>query len=171
MKQLKSTLTYWFLFVLLATVLVNCKSPSAVLPTTRTDSTTTKVISIKLHDTVFETQIDSSYYKAYVECINGKPIINQNSLETHQGTHVKAPKVNLTNGQLDVDCQVEAQKLFAQWKEEYTATHKQIIQKIPYPVQVPLSWCKLTLIKLGKVFLLLLALVLIVGGLRLAKFI
>lgn len=175
MKQLKNILTALFLFALLATVLVACKSSSAVLPTTvptpTIDTTTKKVVVVKLHDTIFKTQKDSSFYKAYIECINGKPVINSSSVTSLKGKNVNVPNVNLKDGQLNVDCQVEAQKLFAQWKDQYTSTHQQIIKKNPYPVQIPLTWWQATQIKLGKVFLLLLVLILIAGGLRLAKFI
>ena len=172
MKQLKRTLNVWFLFVLVATVLVSCKTPSAVLPTTTIDSTTTKIVTTRIHDTIFHTQVDSSYYKAYIECVNGKPIINQQTLpEVHKGNHVEAPKVILQNGQLNVNCKVEAQQLFAQWKDEYTASHQQIIKNIPYPVPLELSWWEHTEIILGRVFLGILILVLIAGCLRLAKFI
>ena len=170
--KLKNILTSLFLFVLVVAALVSCKSASAVLPTPTTDSTTTKIVTTRIHDTIFQTQKDSSYYKAYIECINGKPVISEKvKTESQKGNHVAAPKVSLQNGQLNVDCQVEAQKLFAQWKDEYTATHQQIKIKIPYPVPAELTWWEKTEIILGKVFLVILILVLIAGGLRLAKFI
>ena len=171
MKQIQHLLAL-VLFVLLSTAFTACKSTSAVLPTKTTDSTTTKIVTTEIHDTVFKTQKDSSYYKAYIECVNGKPVIIQKSKdESHKGKYVAVPKVNLTDSQLRVDCEVAAQEYFAKWKDTYIKEHKQITIRIPYPVETPLSWWQHTRIIAGNVFLSLLALACIAGALRLLKFI
>ena len=89
----------------------------------------------KVKDTVFVVEKDSSMYQAYIDCVNGKPVLRQ-SFEDYQNQHpktaivplqkegkyLKIPKVKLyNNGLLTVNCEKEAQRLFATWKEKYTA--------------------------------------------------
>ena len=59
MKKLFSLL---FLFVVLVTALVSCKSSSVALPS-KTELTNTITTKEVVHDTIFETKKDSSYYK------------------------------------------------------------------------------------------------------------
>jgi uncharacterized lipoprotein YehR (DUF1307 family) len=154
MKQsiVKNMLCVLF-FVVLATTLVACKSASVVPPTT-TDTTTTITTKEVIHDTIFYTEKDTSYYKAYLDCVNGKVVIKQNEKPiTKPGKYLQPPKVNLTDNILTVDCKSEAQKLFAQWKDVYTKEHQQIIKKIPYPVPLELNWWQQTQIILGRIFI------------------
>lgn len=171
MKQFKIThfLSFLFLFVLLATTLSSCKSTSVVPPAT-TETINTVTIKEVIHDTVFEIKPDSSYYKAYLDCVDGKVVVKKNTKPLiKSGKFLQPPKVNLKDNILTIDCKAEAQKLFAQWKDTYTKDHKSVIQKIPYAVEKPLSWWQKTEIILGRIFLGLLALLAIVVALRLTK--
>ncbi|GIZ10281.1 hypothetical protein [Flavobacterium sp. UMI-01] len=151
--NLKNLLSVLVLFCLLATTLSSCKSSSVVPPTTTETTTTTNVTTV-IRDTVFEIQKDSSYYKAYVECINGKPVINQKEkVESKKGAYLQPPKVNLKDNILTVDCTAEAQKLFAQWKDVYIKENKSTIEKVPYPVPAEFSWWEKTQIILGRIFI------------------
>ncbi|AOW09516.1 hypothetical protein [Flavobacterium gilvum] len=142
-----------FCFVVLATTLVACKSTSVVPPTTTQTNSTVTVKEI-IHDTVFEVKKDSSYYEAYLECVNGKVVINQPSkVKTKKGSYLKPPKVEIKDNMLKVDCEAEAQKLFAQWKETYINKVIEVIQKHPYIVEKELSWWQKTQIILGRIFL------------------
>ncbi|MDN3671504.1 hypothetical protein QWY99_22135 [Flavobacterium branchiarum] len=151
-----------FCFVVLATTLVACKSSSVVPPTT-IETTTTVTTKEVVRDTTFKIPQDNSYYKAYLECVNGKVVMNKDVKPVSTpGKHLEPPKVNLQDNILTVDCKAEAIKLFAQWKDVYTKEHQQIIKKIPYPVERELSWWQLTQIYCGRLFLTLLALFIIV---------
>lgn len=144
-----------FCFVVLATTLVACKSASVVPPTT-TEANTSLTVKEIIHDTVFETKPDSSYYKAYLECINGKVVIKQDTKPiVKSGKFLKPPRVNLKDNVLKIDCKAEAQKLFAQWKDKYTREHQNSIQRIPYPVEKSLSWWQQTQIILGRLLILI----------------
>lgn len=173
MKQFKIThfLSLLFLFVLLATTLSSCKSAGVVPPAT-TDTTTEVTTKEVIHDTIFQTEKDSSYYKAYLECVNGKVVLKQATKPiVKPGKHLKPPKVNLKDNILTVNCKAEAQKLFAQWKDTYIKEHQQIIKRIPYAVEKPPSWWQKTQINLGRIFLGILVLIAIIVGLRFTKYI
>jgi hypothetical protein len=173
MKQFKIPhfLSLLFLFVLLATTLSSCKSASVVPPAT-TETTTTKTIKEVIHDTVFETKKDSSYYKAYLECVNGKVVLKSDTKPiVKPGKFLQPPKVSLKDNILKIDCKAEAQKLFAQWKDTYTKEHQSTIQRIPYPVEQPLSWFQKTELILGRIFLGLILVFTTLGVLKYFKYI
>lgn len=96
-------------------------------------------------DTVLVVQKDSSYYSAYIDCVNGKPILVQSQKQisdyntknpsnpasapkSKTGRSLKSPVVNLQDGILQVDCQKEAENLLFKWKQafvkEWEITHQ-----------------------------------------------
>lgn len=176
MKSFKIThlLYSLFLFVLLATTLSSCKSTSVVPPAT-TETTSTVTIQEVIRDTVFETQKDSSYYKAWLECKDGKVILTPNPSPKERGAAAKAgrylkkPKVVVLDNILTVDCEAEAQKLFYEWKDVYRENMKSVLQKIPFLVEKPLTWWQKTEIILGRLFLTLVILFTALGVLRYFK--
>ncbi len=173
MKQFKITpfLSILFLFVLLATTLSSCKSASVVPPAT---TETTKTVTVKevIRDTIFQTQKDSSYYKAYLDCIDGKIIVKQNTKPIlKSGKFLQPPKVTLKDNILKIDCKAEAQKLFAQWKDTYTKENAQTIKQVPYPVEKPLTWWQQTEIILGRIFLGLILVFTVIGVLKYFKYV
>lgn len=160
MKNFKlKNLSILLFFCLLATTLVACKSAGVVPPTTiETTNTVTKTEVVR--DTVFKIQKDSSYYKAYLECVNGKVVFNpQAKPESKKGKHLKPPKVNIKDNIITVDCEAEAQELFAQWKDIYIKELKHQIEKIPYPVPDQLSYWQKTQIALGRLLILIAVLI------------
>lgn len=129
MKSLKIFSVIFSFFLLESLLLTSCKSklPAAT-------KTTYIKYAEKVKDTVFVAEKDSSYYQAYIDCANGKPVLTK-SFEDYQkkhpktdivpqskkGKYLKIPKVKLSNnGLLNVNCEKEAQRLFASWKEKYT---------------------------------------------------
>lgn len=104
-----------------------CKSTK---PTVITEIHTEKVTET-LHDTIFEIKADSSYYKALLECQNGK-VVTKEILETTPGKIIKVPKVNIVDNQLNVDCLSEAQKLLARWKSQQVEKNT----VIPKPIYI-----------------------------------
>ncbi len=160
-------LSFLLFFVLLATTLSSCKSTSVVPPAT---TETTKTVTTKevIRDTIFETQKDSSYYKAYIDCVNGKVVI-KGKIQNSKGNYLKPPKVDIQDNTLTVNCEAEAQKLFAQWKDTYTKENAQTIKKIPYPVEKPLTWRQKTQMLLGGIFLALIMIFIALGILKYFK--
>jgi hypothetical protein len=170
MKKFKlKNLSILLFFCLLATTLGACKSTSVVPPTTiETTNTVTKTEVIR--DTAFTIPKDSSYYKAYLECANGKVVFSPKAKpESKKGKHLNPPKVNIRDNIITVDCQAEAQELFAKWKDVYVKEHQQITKKIPFPVPAELSWWQNTQIILGRIFLGIIILLATVVVLRLTK--
>lgn len=132
MKSLKIFSVIFSFFLLGCLLLTSCKSK---LPE---ETKTTYVKSVEtVKDTVFVVEKDSSFYQAYIDCANGKPVLVESFkdyqklhpktavaplLLQKEGKYLKKPKVKLSNnGLLTVNCEKEAQRLFATWKEKYTA--------------------------------------------------
>jgi hypothetical protein len=147
-------------------MLVSCKA--GVVPPTTTDTTTTKTETVILHDTILTTEKDSSYYRAYLDCVNGKVIITP-KVKTKKGSYLQPPKVNIKDNILQVDCEAEAQKLFTKWKEKFISEHRATIQRIPYPVEKELTWWQKSRMTLGSIFLVLLLLIALVVALRFSR--
>lgn len=122
------TFLYQLLFFCVSLVaLVSCASKKPVAPVILTK---TQVIKETVKDTIWEVKADSAYYQAYIDCVNGMPVI-KNPIKAQAGSYIKAPKVKLEDHQLKVDCTAEAQKLFKSWRESY------IYEKEPVPVEIP----------------------------------
>lgn len=159
-NSIKNTLCsfyFCFLFLFIGT-LVSCKSNSVPLSTkTEVNTITTKVI---VKDTVFEIKPDSTYYKSWLECIDGK-VQFKGLPEIKPGKFLNTPKVSLFNNQLKVDCTSEAQRLFASWKNTYISEIKKGEIRIPVPYEKPLTYWRQTEIWCGRLFMFLLALGLI----------
>ena len=98
------------LFFLFA--VVSCKSTK---PTVTEQETITKTTVETLHDTVFKTEIDSSAYRALLDCREGKVVVKEVT-NAEPGRNLKSPKVRIDNNILSVACEAKAQELFAFWK-------------------------------------------------------
>ena len=146
-------------------VLASCSTLEKTKEHTQTE--TKKTTHIIKKDTVLVTEKDSSFYKAWIECVNNKPVIKlpdtvlvepRNKTEIlplpRKGKFLKPPSVKLKGNVLDVSCEAEAQKLFFSWKEKFiqeqTTKTKTIV--LP-PVRVPreLTWWQKLWITLGKI--------------------
>lgn len=86
-------------------------------PTVTDKEETTKTSVETIHDTVFKTKIDSSAYKALLECRGGKVVVKEVT-QSEPGRKLKSPKVRVDNNQLNVDCEARAEELFASWKSK-----------------------------------------------------
>jgi uncharacterized lipoprotein YehR (DUF1307 family) len=164
MKKIKMLLSFMFLSFVLVGMLAGCKTANAIPPITIEK---TKIITQKevIHDTVFETKKDSSYYKAWLECQDGKVVIKGKPQKT-KGKSLEPPKVNIKDNVLTVDCKAEAQKMFASWKDTYIHENSQTNTSKPVLIEKQFSnwqhfqiWC-------GRLFLGLLFLILVTGFLR-----
>lgn len=140
-----------FSFLLGSLLLTSCKSKPLPGETKETIITKTEIV----RDTILRVEKDSSYYSAYIDCVNGKPVLVQSEKQIkdfnskNPGSSAKAPKsksgkslnapiVNLQDGQLNVDCRNEAQNIFFKWKEVYEKQWEITHKPLP-PVEKPLT--------------------------------
>ncbi len=127
-------------------------------PLETTDKIKTVLIKEIVHDTILETEIDSSSYRALLECQNGKVVIKpstkkQKLTSAKKGKYLEVPKVIITDNILNVDCVSEAQELFFKWKSEYIKeTTDTTIQKPIYIEKQLTSWEEFQ-IWCGRIFL------------------
>ncbi|RQO37944.1 hypothetical protein DBR39_13740 [Chryseobacterium sp. KBW03] len=124
----------------------------------------TKEITKTIRDTIYKVEADNSYYEAYIDCINGKPVIRETTKTQNKskpGVILEIPKVNINNGLLQVDCNKKAQELLKQWQEVYIKEHEQKTIYLDNPVYVdnPLAWYQTVQIWLGRIFLFITAIV------------
>lgn len=153
MKQLLK----WFgLFGLV--LVLSCKSAGPVSPTipveTKNDTKVEKVITSVERDTIIQTVADSTFYRAWVECLNGKPVLKQS--QSKPGRHLTAPQVTLDdNGQLQIKVKALAEELFFKWKEQHvnTTTTNSKTTQVLVPVERDLSTWETAQIYLGRLFL------------------
>lgn len=141
------------LFFVLLITLGSCKSPSVILPTT-TQTTSDKLVKEVFRDTVFEIKKDNSFYNAWLECQNGKVTI-KDAPKVIKGQYLQPPKVIVKDNYITVDCQAEAQKLFAKWKDSYTIENKQTTINTVIEAERKLNLWQTFQIWCGRIFLIL----------------
>lgn len=128
------TILIFFLFVLGCFAFTGCKSKAVP------GETKEKIILQKeiVRDTVLTIEKDSSFYSAYIECINGKPVLKESKAlpKNRPGRSLAVPNVKLKNGVLSVDCHKEAEKMFFAWKEKFTQEWNTHNKPVPVPVKL-----------------------------------
>lgn len=137
MKKLASI--FCCLFVLLT--IVSCGSSKPIV--LQNETTKTRIETV--HDTVFKIEKDSSSIAALLECQNGKVILKK-IVQSESGSKLKIPKIRLADNVLRVDCEAEAQKLLAQYKNTFESEIK-IIQSPPIEVN------KLTFLQILQIYM------------------
>lgn len=151
-------LSVLFLFVLVGT-LVGCKTAN-VFPPTKTETLKTVTVKEVIRDTIFKIEKDSSYFKAWLECKEGKVVIKNQTVKT-KGKFLQPPKVIIKNNELTVDCEAEAHELFAKWKDVYKTENELTKTTIPILVDKQLTGWQTVQIWLGRIFLLLILVIII----------
>ena len=149
---MKKFLTFISLLFVLLLALVSCASKKPAEPVI---VETTKTIKEVVKDTVFTVKADSSYYKAYVDCRDGKPIITNTQAKT--GLNLKAPKVNLKNGLLQVECKIDSSAVAFKYLQKYITVEKPkivFVPKVEYK-EKPFRWYHKFLMWTGGIFLFL----------------
>ncbi len=161
MKTLLTFISILFCLVLL----VSCNSRKPLEPDKITETTFVEKI---VRDTVFETKADSTFYSAWIECVNGKPQLRENiapQLEAsvpiigatqpqnnQQKSGLKNPVVNLDeNGKLTVGCHKEVERITAQLTSHYEQKLRENV-KTEYRDK-PFKWYHKGLMWLGGIFL------------------
>lgn len=112
-----------------ALALASCASPKPVV----LENTTVVTEVITERDTVLTVKPDSTFYNAYIECVNGKPVVLNPKISTPSGS-LKSPKVVLDDsGNLSVNCETEILELKAKLRDK----EKLIQKEVQVPVIVP----------------------------------
>ena len=144
--------------------MVSCGSRKPLQPETITDTLVVKQI---IRDTVLNVQADSTYYNAWIECVNGKPVLREpkppknGEQRTKSQDHKKAlqkPKVVLDeNGKLTVECRKELEQVKAQLTDYYESRLREHIK--PVEIEKPFTWYHKVLMWSGRIFLFLIGFV------------
>jgi hypothetical protein len=145
-KNVKHIVMVW-----LVVVLVSCTSSKPALTESKIHTIT---LTETVHDTVFKIQKDSSFFKALLECQNGKVVL-KNVTQAEPGRTLKSPRVRVENNKLSVDCQLEEQKLYAFWKSKQVKEIQTETLRIPEYIN-QLTFLQEIQIWLGRIFLLVL---------------
>lgn len=142
------------IILLLLAFVFSCKSAKPVLPSS-TNTTKTITVTEVVKDTIVKTEKDSTYYKAWLKCQDGKVVIEKEAAVPKKTTKsLQNPAVKITDNVLEVDCITKATEMFLQWKEHHQNEVVETIIREPYPVEKDLSWWEQLCIGLGKVSLL-----------------
>lgn len=150
---MKKAIIYFSIFSISLLSITSCSSKKVII---QKEITKDSIIET-LHDTVFSVEKDSSYYKALLECQNGKVIIKAIT-RTSFGRKLKPPKVFIQDNVLQVDCVAEAEKLFAFWKSTFIKNYKGVTKPV---ITNELTWFQKTQIYIGRTSVALVALYLL----------
>jgi len=149
----------YLLIGLFTVFIIGCKSRQAVIqPTKEIVNTVEKIVTKTERDTTFIVDSDSSFYKAWIECRDGKPVLRDPKSQAGKGK-LKAPNVKLDDkGQLEIECATENLELKARINELITELNNTsaTIEYVYIEVEKPLSSYQKLLITLGEIFGLLL---------------
>lgn len=145
----------YLLIGLFTVLIIGCKSRQAVIqPTKEIVNTVEKIVTKTERDTTFIVDSDSSFYKAWIECRDGKPVLRDPKSQAGKGK-LKAPNVKLDDrGQLDIECATENLELKARISDLITElnTSSSTVEYVPFEVVKPLTKSQELFINLGKVF-------------------
>lgn len=150
---MKKALIYRASFLFLGLTIIACSSKKVVIQKEITKDTIIETV----HDTLFSVEKDSSYYRALLECQNGKVVVKAVT-GTSAGRKLGTPKVVIQDNQLKVDCYAEAEQLFASWKSTFISRYK---ETNPPLITNVLTWWQQTQIYFCRIAALLIALYLL----------
>lgn len=136
----------------------SCSSNKKVisLQPTSTEKVTRTVEEVK-RDTLWQVEADQSQYVAELAIQGNKIVVKDANIKRSKQKVLQPPAVQIHGNKLIVDCHVEAQRLFFEWKDKYIQEKTVKEVRIPVPVPLELSWWQSTQLWLGRIFLLLLA--------------
>jgi hypothetical protein len=135
-------------------MLFSCKTKHIVQPSQIITNSVEKIVTKIERDTKFIVEADSSYYRAWIECVNNKPVLRNPTSQSGK-SNLQAPKVSLDDkGQLDVACATENLELKARIHELVTELNNttSTTEYIPVEVEKELTFFQNLFIKLGKIF-------------------
>ena len=150
---MRKALIYLSIFSISLVAISSCSSKKAIF---QKEITKDSIVET-MHDTVFSVEKDSSYYKALLECQNGKVVIKAVT-GTSSGRKLKPPKVAVQDNLLEVNCQAEAEELFAFWKSTFIRNYKGVTEPV---ITNELTWFQKTQIYIGRTAVVLVVLYLL----------
>lgn len=150
-KLEKKCWVIWFIVAFALVFLTSCKTKERIITN---DVVTTIEKTVTIRDTIIEIAKDSSYYSAYIDCINNKPVLKPK--DSKLGKSLQKPTVKLTDGLLEVECETRAQQLFFQWKEQYIKENKSQHTNTPVYIETPFRWYEKVLLVIGAITLTIL---------------
>lgn len=159
---MKNILTFIFSFFLMGNLFLLSSCKSKYLPEIKE---ITKTIETIQRDTILTTKVDSTFYEAYINCVNGEPVLVEPKFEKQETRDKKQDgklhlNVKLRDGKLQVDCKKEAEKLFFSWKEQYRKeVIKMLEQQKPQVIVKPLTKFQKVKIWIGNAVIWLIGLV------------
>lgn len=151
----------FILSLILILILGSCGCSKNCQPAIQIVEKTVTIREVVL-DTTFTTAPDSSQavFKLVADETTGS--LKVEPLQSKPGRILNAPKVNIKDNILTVDCKSEADKLFAQWKVTYIDSVSKTTITLPsQPIDKPLTGFQKTLMWLGGAFILLVIIALI----------
>lgn len=157
MKKSKRTL-FAVGVVMISMGIASCSSRQKAinLQPTSTEKVTRTVEEVQ-RDTVWQVEADQSQYVAELAIQGSKIVVKEANIKRSKQKVLQPPAVQIQGNKLIVDCYVEAQRLFFEWKEQYVQEKTVKEVRIPVPVPLELSWWQSTQLWLGRIFLLLIA--------------
>jgi len=165
MKKIVTVLGIIIVVLVHIAMLFSCKTKQIIQPAKEVVNTIEKVVTKTERDTIFIIEADSSYYNAWVECINNKPVL-RNPITQEGNNSLKTPLVSLDlNGQLNVLCATENLELKARINELVTEINNtsSTTEYIPIEVVKPLTFFQKLFINLGMIFTLILLSLIVCG--------
>jgi hypothetical protein len=150
MKPVRTTFIALTFAMILA--LVSCGNPKQVFNTASESSTNTETtIEEVQRDTTFKTEAETS--TALVQAVVKEDgSVQLNTIATSPSANVAAPTIKpLGNNTFQVDCEKQAEELFASWKEQHKTQAITITEteKVMIPVEKELTFWQKTLLTLG----------------------
>ena len=120
---MKNTTTYslctWFGFLFILLWMTSCRSTKQVVATEK--ESVTEIVTTIPRDTTFTIPADSSSYVAVLAIEQGNVVVREVVRHQPGKTSLTAPKVQIKNNTLNVDCETYAQEKLVRWIEQNSA--------------------------------------------------
>lgn len=145
-----------FALMLLIGFLLSCKPRQ--LPHEKEVVTITKTVTELKRDTIVTVEADSSYYEAFIECRDGKPLLKPPTGPkpgTTAGKNLQPPKAELDQyGKLKISCHYLQNQLKITLHEKHILEQKLAEKTIvppPHLIEKQLTWWQKLWLFLGKI--------------------
>lgn len=142
------------ILILLALItLVSCGSKKSVELQPSVTKESVRIEKQTLRDTIVKTVSDSAFYKAYIECKEGVPVITHS--EKDNGKNIQQ-EISLNGNWFQVKSKKSPEEISIPIKDIRVETNEKEVIKVPYPVEVPvevpkpLTWWQKLWIKIGQ---------------------
>ncbi len=109
-----------------------------------------KTVTETIRDTTIIVKPDSSFYQAWIDCRNGKPVLIKKDtvFVERQGGYIQIPKIKLKGNILQVQSIANKQEIKAQLKDRTTTEVKTVVRE----VEKELNWWQQLFLWSGALF-------------------